>query len=54
MPWLAFPYNLEKINFIKSPLNIDGFPFLTVLNKDGSVAVTDATNDVRNKGAEVF
>ena len=54
MPWLAFPYDLNKINFLKQPLNIDGFPFLTILNKDGTVAVKDATQDVRSKGAEVF
>lgn len=50
MPWLAIPWNDDRIVNLAEKYNIKGIPILMVLKKNGEVATKTGKMDVTNEG----
>ena len=42
MPWITYPYDKQSLDSMANKYHLDGIPYLTVLNKDGTPAIDDA------------
>jgi nucleoredoxin len=49
-PWLAVPFDQDKIESILQRFDIDVIPKLYLLNSDGSLAHTECRQDIVTKG----
>ena len=52
MPWLAFPFDDERISKFKNLYDVTGIPKLVIINKEADVITLDGRNDVVNVGPE--
>lgn len=50
IPWVAVPYDPDKIGAILERYDIDVIPKLYLLNRDGSIAHTECRQDIVSKG----
>lgn len=53
MPWLAVEFG-DLLDDVNAAYPSEYVPKLTVLNKDGSVKIDEAGEDVENRGIECF
>ncbi len=51
MPWLAIPFNDDRISNLAEKYNIKGIPILLVLKKNGDAATKAGKMDVTNEGS---
>ena len=54
MPWLALPFNDDRIPNLAEKYGIKGIPILLVLKKNGEVATKTGKMDVTNEGSGAF
>ena len=54
MPWLAIPFNDDRIPTLAEKYNIKGIPILLVLKKNGDVVTKAGKMDVTNEGSGAF
>ena len=54
MPWLAIPFEDERILEFKRKYNIKGIPSLVVLGQKGEMITLEGRKDIIQKGEEAF
>ncbi len=54
MPWLAMPFDVDRLSDVSDRFNIGAMPTLVVLNRDGSVRSPDGKAQVEALGNAVI